>query len=78
MILLQPLETRPDCPGNPPRVLYRKKMPHDLTIMFALSRKAQRWVLLLRNFGVGHYLDYLRRFRRTNSIRSRLWKLTVH
>jgi len=78
MIFLQPFEMRFDRSGDFPRVLYRKKVPHNLTIMFGLTREAKRRILLLRHFRVGHYLDLLRRFPQTNSIPSRLWNLTVH
>ena len=72
MIFLQPLEMCVDRCGDLLEFFTARKMPHDLTIMFGLPRKTKCGVLLLCNFGIGHYLDLLRRVCRTGLIRSRL------
>ena len=64
MILLKPLEVRLDRSRDFPRVLDRKEMADDPTVMLSLARQTKRRIFFFRDFSVRHHLNFLRWLRR--------------
>lgn len=61
MVFLESLDVRLDRPRDFPRVFDREEMADDLTVIFGLTRQPKRRIPFLRDFGVGHHLNSLRR-----------------
>jgi hypothetical protein len=59
MVLLEPFEVRLDRDRDVLGIFYCLKMIHELAVMFGLAWKAERGILFVLDFCIGHNLNFL-------------------